>query len=377
MKKLWNGALVALLAAVLLTGCGDKAEDSKQNGDSNQIAEEQIKAEALDIVLNNTDLNQYLKLVDYKNMNVTVSKPTVDEAQLEQLMCEVYLSSVDKEHGGITDRAVAVGDTVIIDYEGKKDGVAFAGGTAEGANLTIGSGQFIDGFEDGLIGVMPGETVDLDLTFPEAYHSEELAGQAVVFTVTVHYIIPASITIEEMDEEVIKLIDISGVTTVDEYRQFVHDYLLSAAESNYEMDLQEAILGALVDGTDFYNVPEGLLVNYEQKILNSLNQAGATNGVDADTYAAYVYGMNSQQVVDAYAEGSMKQELVLQAVANAEGLKVSDEELDQELNDYAASAGYASVEDLLGGISKEEYRNYFMTEKVMEFLKENVTITEN
>jgi len=113
-------------------------------------------------------------------MTVTVYKPEAEDEDIEQYINDALLK------GYITDRAVENGDVVNLDYEGKKDGVAFEGGTAKGYDLEIGSGLFIPGFEEKLVGVMPGETVDLDLTFPEGYDEPSLAGQPVVFTVTVN-----------------------------------------------------------------------------------------------------------------------------------------------------------------------------------------------
>ena len=153
MKKKIAGALTALAMAVLLAGCGSQ----------------------VNVPLNQMKVEKYVTLGDYANLQVKADAASVDPEELESLLNDVYLSGVTAETGGITDRAVAVGDIVVMDYEGKKDGVAFSGGTAQGARLTIGSGQFIDGFEDGLVGVMPGETVDLDLRFPEGYKNADLA----------------------------------------------------------------------------------------------------------------------------------------------------------------------------------------------------------
>ena len=130
--------------------------------------------------LEDLDIDAYVTLNDYKNMKVSVYKPEPTDEDIEQYINSQLLN------GYITDRAVQNGDVANIDYEGKKDGVAFAGGTDKGYDLAIGSGSFIPGFEEQLVGVMPGETVDLDLTFPENYPEPTLAGQPVVFTVTVN-----------------------------------------------------------------------------------------------------------------------------------------------------------------------------------------------
>lgn len=355
MKRKIAGWMAALAAAILLTGCNSDA----------------------DMPLNRMKVEKYVTLGDYNNISVTVDAIKVDEAELNMLLNNVYLGSVDAEHGGIVDRAVAVGDTVIIDYEGKKDDVAFQGGTAQGAALTIGSGQFIDGFEDGLVGVMPGETVDLNLCFPENYENTDLAGQEVVFTVTVHYIMPTEIAQEDMEDAVVAAMGIENVNTVEELKKYTYDYLYSNAEINYTYSVQNGIMDALMTQCVFQKLPEKLVDTYREMISESIQSNAVAYGMDTESYANYFFGMSSVEIVETYAEETLKQDLALQAIANTEGLKISDEELQEKLLEYAQSAGYETVEEYVDGNSLEDYRNYFMNEKVMEYLKEKVTITEN
>lgn len=355
MKRRFMGVTAVLAAVALLTGCGSD----------------------LDVPLNQMKVEKYVTLGDYSGLSVNVDAVAVDETELNTLLNSVYLGSVTEEYGGIVDRSVEIGDTVIIDYEGKKDDVAFDGGTAQGASLTIGSGVFIDGFEDGLVGVMPGETVDLNLTFPESYGNTELAGQAVVFTVTVHYIIPAEVAVEDMEDEVVVSMGIEDVNTVEELQQYVYDYLYSNAELNYTYSLQNGIMDALMAQCIFKELPEKLVEDYRVMIMESIENNAAVYGVTADVYANYFYGMSSEELVQTYAEETLRQDLAMQAIANAEGLSVSDEELQEMLQEYAEEAGYATVEEYVGDGSLEDYRNYFMNEKVMEYLIDKASITEN
>lgn len=345
----------ALGLAALLTGCGSDG----------------------DVPLNQMKVEKYVTLGDYQNLSVTVDAAAVDDTELAALVNSVYVDNVTAENGGIVDRAVETGDTVIIDYEGKKDGVAFEGGTAQGASLTIGSGRFIDGFEDGLIGVKPGETVDLNLTFPESYGNAELAGQPVVFTVTVHFIRPAEVAPEDMEDAVVASMGIPDVNTVEELQQYAYDYLYSNAETNYSYSLRNGIMDALMAQCVFSELPEELVENYRVMIQESIESNAAAYGVTADVYAGYFYGMTSAQLVEVYAEETLKQDLAMQAIANTEGLGVSDEELQEMLLEYAQEAGYSTVEEYLGGNSQEEFRNYFMNERVMEYLIDKASVTEN
>lgn len=357
MKKGVAGAVAAFLAAALLSGCGSEAaEPITVDETANETADE---AE----VLNEMDVDQYVTLGDYKNLGVTMEPITVDETEVEQWMLQLYHSAMTASDG-ITDRAVETGDPVDIDYQGIDDGVAFAGGTAQGALLTIGSHRFIDGFEDGLIGVMPGETVELNLAFPENYGNAELAGHEVVFVVTVNYIVPQ---VKDMEDSVVAALGDDSIASVADLRQYVYDYLYDSMESEYYSEMESQILYALVAKCTYEELPEGLVEEYRGVFTGNLENQAAAWGMTAESLAN-VYGMTAEEFVDFYASESARQSLALQAIANRENLKVSDEELKELLEMYAANAGYSTVEEYLGETPKEQYRNYFMTQKVVEFL---------
>lgn len=352
MKKIVYSAMAVLLAAGLLTGCGEE------------------KGQEQELPLSQLDVDKYVTLGDYNNLSVSVAPAEVDQAQLEQLMMDVY-SAYLTEDDEIKDRTVEVGDTVNIDYVGKLNGVAFAGGTDSGALLTIGGGRFIGGFEDGLIGVMPGETVDLELSFPDPYlNNPSLSGQPVVFTVTVNYIV-------NMRDEVIPRMEIEGVATVEEFRQFAYDYLYEIAQEDYMADLQSAIIEALVAQCKFEQLPEYMLKESRETLRINLQSAAADIGVTSEMLVSSFYnGMSIEDFLETYAAEGVKQNLAFQAVANKEGLNVDDDELQSLLEVYASSGGYLSVEAFLEDIPREDFRNYFMSENVIEFLMEKVQITE-
>lgn len=343
--------MAAFLAVCLLAGCGQEPAVTNSN-------------------LNEMKVDKYVTLGDYSNISISVAPVEVEQSQWDELTLAVYQSYVTEDNGGVTNRAVKEGDIVIIDYVGKKDGVAFEGGTASNADLTIGSGQFIDGFEEGLIGVMPGETVDLDLMFPESFRNEELAGQAVVFTVTVHFILP---TAEEMVDSVVAALGVPDVSTVEELRQYVYDYLQESADANYRYNVQNAIMEELLSQSVVDELPESFVDSYHDGIYNSLTNVAYNYGVDAETYANAM-GMTSEDYVSHYSLLQARQDVLLQAIANKEQLQVSDEELQAKLEEEAAAVG-TTIEELLGSYDREEYRNYVMSEKVMDFLIENADIT--
>ena len=348
MKKKKISILAAALTTVMLTGCGNLSAQP----------------------LRDMAVEKYVTLGNYKELQVTVDPISVDDSEVEMLANNAYYSYVTVETGGITDRAVEVGDTVNIDYVGKKDGVAFDGGTAQGYNLTIGSGQFIDGFEDGLIGVMPGETVDLDLSFPENYGSADLAGQAVVFTVTANFIVPDSME----NDTVVETMGIDGVNTVEELRQYAYDYLYSNAEYTYNVSLENAVLNEFMNSCIFKELPKAIIDKYQEMAREGITQQAASYGMDADTFAQMANGTDLDTFVSEYSVEAAKQDFALQAVANLENLNMDDEELNATLLEYANNAGFDTIEEFIGEDSIEDYRDYLVCEKALAFLVENAVV---
>lgn len=345
--------LAVVLAVCALAGCGGNDAD---------------------VPLKDMDVDKYVTLGEYRGIEVSVAPITVDEAEWEEVTNEAYYSAAAASReeivNGIMDREVEVGDIVNIDYEGKLDGVAFEGGTGEGFNLAIGGGQFIEGFEDGLVGTMPGDTVDIPLTFPEGYRNPEMAGQAVVFTVTVNCIVP-----EEMSEVFVPLLEIEGVNNLEELRQYVYDYLYSYDEPFYNSEVQSAVLNAFMSSCTFVEeLPDTMLSRYETVIRANVEQEAGYYGMDADSYISAVYGGTLEDFLADYVPEALRRDLAFQAVANRENLNVSDEELNELLLEYATSAGYTSVEEFIGETSLEDYREYFMYDNVLNFLVENAKV---
>ena len=343
MKKLGLVFIIVLACAICLCGC---SKDEKPY---------------------DYDLKEYITLGSYPNVEVDIEE--INDAvndEIEKITSQ-YKETKDTDRTEVKDS-----DTVNIDYEGKRDGVAFDGGTAQGSLLTIGSGRFIDGFEEGLIGVTPGETVDLNLTFPENYSSADLAGQDVVFTVTVNFILP-----QEMEDAVAASVGIEGVGTVEELRQYAYDYLYANAENSYNTELQNAVLDAFMQNCVFEEVPQYMVEEYETVTRESLETQAESYGMDADTMTSYFYGMDVDTFMSTYSEEAVRQDIAMQAVANREGLNIDDEELNTTLLEYANNAGYDTVEEYVGDTSLEDYRDYLMYEKVLAFLTENAVVNQS
>ena len=341
MKKKVALVLAAFMVTGLLAGCGKNTAGGR-------------------------DVSEYVTVGNYKGVEVTVAPIVPEAAEVEAYALNLYQSSVTAENGGVMDRAVALGDTANIDYVGKKDGVAFDGGTDSGYNLGIGSGSFIEGFEEGLVGVKPGETVDLNLTFPENYGSADLAGQKVVFTVTVNYIIPGA---ADMKDEVVAGFQNEEYSNLAELNQYANDVVVEYYDDQYQANVEGTLMMEVMNQSVFNEVPEEDVEKYREIISAELLLYAQYYQIDIDTLAMYMYGADIATISQEYA----KQALVIQAIANAESLNVSDKELKDRLKADAEAVGY-TVEEYLAGATEEDYREALMTEKVVNFIVDNAVV---
>lgn len=349
MKKRMVAIMMAALMAGTMAGCGNKENN--------------------ELLLKNLDVDAYVTLGEYKGLAVTEDGTPVSDAEVEASVRDAFNRNVTAENGGITDRAVENGDNVNIDYEGKENGVAFAGGTASSQLLLIGSGQFIPGFEEGLVGVMPGETVDLNLTFPEDYNPE-MAGKSVVFTVTVNHIVP-----EEMTDEIVANFGLEGVTNLDEFREAARVEVEYQRQEYQKQEMASQVLNAFMDTCEFTDVPQEMADRYAEIVRTQVEQTAAQYSMTSEDFAKAAYNMDFESLVKEYSMAGVKQDIAMQAVANKENLNITDEELDTFLQEAATQGGFNTVEDFLAENTKEDYRDYLMVQKVMQFLVSNAEVT--
>lgn len=383
MKKKLAVMLTMALAVSMLGGCGKEGKDNTTTESSTTESSVAGSTEGSTVAdadvkpLKDWNMQEYVTLGEYKGLAVTISpKEEVTEETINSLALSVYNGAMPADAEGIKDRKVALGDTVNIDYEGKKDGVAFEGGTAQGQQLGIGSGSFIEGFEEGLVDVMPGETVDLNLSFPEEYkNNPDLAGKAVVFTVTVNYIYPSDAS--EMKDETVAAMGLEEYKNVQELKEYCKEYLEYMAETNYSAMRDNVIVEQLMKVATFGEIPAELVTKYETSIMQTLEVRAMQAGATADDYANYYYGSDAKTYAATYATESAKQSIAFFAIAELEKLQISDEELETSLADYAEEVGAPSVEEMMGSLDKEEFREFFTFEKVADFLFENAVVTES
>ncbi len=351
MKRLAAIMVTVSMMAATLVGCG-ATEDN----------------------LGSVNLEKYVtSLGEYKGLELSAAKTEVTDEYIESYID--YMLMNYPELVEITDRAVENGDVVNIDYVGKKDGVAFDGGTAQGYELAIGSGTFIPGFEEGLIGTNKGDVVDLNLTFPEEYHSEELAGADVVFTVTVNSINEQ--VIPELTDEFVKQFECE---TVDEFRESVKISLEDSANATYMNELQMQVVDVLTANCQFSDeLPEEMYNYYRGQITKNFENYASQYGVDMETFVTTYYGTTMDEFnaqIDEGAATSTRQAMACALIAKKEGIEVTDEELNAEIEKNYANFGYDSVEAYKEAENIEDYRDYLLTDKVLNFLVDNAVITE-
>lgn len=326
MKKGLRVMAAGLCAVLVLAACGSKAEGG---------------------------YNKYVTLGQYKGVEIT-KVPDVTEEELETEMASRFRDTV------------ADGDTVNIDYVGTKDGIAFDGGTAQGQSLTIGSNTYIDGFEEGLVGVKVGDTVDLNLTFPDPYkNNPALAGKPVVFTVTVNSI--NGVVGAELTEEVIAANTMYD--SVDAYRESVREEL-QLVKDNEKLTQIWAIVQ---ETTTISGYPEEEVEEYANDMKSYYERMAAMYGTDLATLLS-ASGMTEEtfnQQCREYGQEECAKYMILEMIADAENITVSEEEFNEEIDKAVEESGMEK-EALLEYYGGEELvRENLLYNKVLEFLLEN------
>ncbi|HHP9928497.1 TPA: trigger factor [Listeria monocytogenes] len=291
-----------------------------------------------------------VKLGDYKGLEVEKRETELTteelEAELKQLQ-ERRAELVVKE-----DAPAENGDTVILDFEGFKDGVAFEGGQAENHSLELGSGQFIPGFEEKLVGLKAGDEADIELTFPEEYHAEDLAGQPVVFKVKLHEI--KTKEVPALDDELAKDID-EEVETLDELKEKISKRLQEAKEESVAQAKQEEVIAKAVENAEV-DIPHAMVHHEADHLMNHFAQDLQAQGLTPELYYQFTgqteEAMHAQMEKDA--EKRVKMNLVLEAIAEAENIEPTEEAIDEEISTLAEKYGMEkdAVRAALGDMSE-------------------------
>lgn len=361
-KKIWM--IFAIVMTLLLAGCGKKDEES--SGD--------------------VDPDDYVKLGNLEELEVTVEMAgAITDAQIEQQISNELNYYVEManlyEYEEIPDKTVVEdGDMVNIDYEGKEGDTAFEGGTAEGAYLAIGSGSFIEGFEAGLVGHSVGEEVDLNLTFPENYRSETMAGKAVVFHVKINSIHDAEKKfVPEFNDEFIQKLNF-GFSTMEEYKDDVRAYIEQENASQKATDISDAIWEAVYGACEVSEPPKGMVDEIRERIYKNAEDYAAQAGVEFAEFVQTNMNMTEEEFeaeAENIASQSAKERLIMKAIAKQQNMEISKKQITESAEADYAQYGYESAEAYLEAIGGENiYKDYLLSQKVDEYLKTIVTVHE-
>ena len=272
-----------------------------------------------------------VELGEYKGVEIEKVSAEVTEEDIE---AEIKKVQEQNAREVTVDRPAENGDTVMIDYEGSVDGELFEGGSAEGYGLVLGSGSFIPGFEDQLVSASAGADVDVHVTFPEAYHAEDLAGKEALFKVKVHEVKAKDYPI--VDDEFAQ--DVSDFDTLEEYKEDLKKNLAEKKVQEAKAEKQQKVMDVVVANAKM-DIPEAMVRKSTDDMMNQYAQELGAQGLSMDVYFKYT-GMTPQQLAEQLkpqALANIKNRLVLDAIVAAENIEITDEEIEAEIQRLAES----------------------------------------
>ena len=309
-----------------------------------------------------------VELGKYKGIKVEPVDVTVPDDEVE--------AEINKEleknarHVDITDRAAKMSDTVLIDYSGSVDGVKFEGGTAEDHKLELGSHSFIDTFEDQIVGHNIGDEFDVNVTFPKEYHAENLAGKAAVFAVKLKGITEKQIP--ELDDDFVS--DVSEFDSVDEYRKDIRQTLEDRKKAAARTRKEDEAIKALVEDSRI-EIPQPMIDTEADELIKNYDSRMRAQGLGLQQYLQYT-GMTIDKLredMKEQAKLNIESRLVLEAVADAENISVSDEEIEKEIQEMADNYGMPldSMKSLITDNEKKSISTDLKVKKAMDVIIEN------
>ncbi len=376
MKKKATGLLLLALTLAFSAGCANNATGNGTNA-TESVASTEQEAETENPYKDEIRYNasDYVTLGDYMGMEVTVegNYDVTDDDIKEEV--EMELSMMGPDYQVPNREIVKDGDQVNVDYVGKIDGETFDGGTAEDRDIVIGSGSLIDGFEDGLIGKKVGDVVDLNLKFPEDYAKTELAGKDVVFTVTINSLKePVELTYDTLTDDYIKTK--TGLSSVDDYLKEVRAAMEEEAQSAKEDNATYAVLDKLREVCKVNSHPEGLDEERMEQNMQYYRDMASAQGADLETMLSY-YGMTEDDLRKEIEESTPKSvdvELILQAIADKEGISKDEKAYQAYIDDVLAQGVYENEEQLYSDFSKEYVHRQFCQDKARELVENSAVL---
>ncbi len=303
-----------------------------------------------------------------------------DGIEVEKLSTEVTDEMIDEEIDRVRernsrmitveDRAAENGDTVVIDFEGFCDGEAFEGGKAEEYNLELGSGNFIPGFEEQIVGHNTGDEFDIDVKFPEEYQAENLKGKDAVFKIKLHEI--KTKELPEVDDDFVK--DVSEKDTVAEYRDELKEQIAKRLESESERDLDDKLTNAIIEKVEG-EIPEQMYDREAQNMVREMDMRLRQQGMDFDTYMKYT-GMDANAVLEMYkpeAQRRVKMRLALEKIAELEKIEPTEDQINEEY-DKMAEAYNMEADKVKEIIPVDSIKEDLGVQLAMKHIKDNAVI---
>lgn len=371
-KRQWLLTWMLVLALGLaLAGCGKKEEtpgkeeqETENAGGGTEAGEEETEA-------SEPQKTRLIKLGEYKGVQVPAMDTEPSEKEIEreiQAVLEGYGQLAEVEGRNVVEE----GDVVNIDYRGLLDGEAFAGGTSGegGYDLTIGSGTFIPGFEDQLIGKELGGSYDLNLTFPEDYkNNRELAGKDVIFEVKVNKI--QELIVPELTDEFVK--ENLEYDTVEAYRESVAEAIRASKQEEALAQKDYDVLTAIIENCEF-QVSQAEIQAEKEEMIAANESAAASYGIDMETYLSFFLGGMSQEEFEQQCEETselrIKSALIVEAVTKEEGISVTEEEYAREAQALMGDYGFTDLTEFENTYTREAIEENIVYNKTVDFLVE-------
>ncbi len=352
-----SAVLVGAMILSALAGCGKKSNDS--------IEDMQSRYE------------KYVTLGEYKGVEYAPSHTEVTDEDIQSKIDSLVSDNTieNKEY----NKAATMGDAVNIDYVGSIDGVEFEGGNTNGAGteITLGSSGYIDNFDEQIVGHTPGDSFDVNVTFPEDYGKEELNGKAAVFATTLNYIV-ATPTVPEYDDVLVA--SATDYQTTEEFESATREDL---EKQNKESDLETdkaTLIKKVLDSSSISEYPEQEVSNRVNSMIENVTSSAESNGIDLATYLSY-YGFDEETFknqVKTSVEEYIREKMIVVTIADKEGIVASEEEIEAKKQELLDQTGLTDIETLKStyGYSDEDFSYEIIYKKVVEFIYNNAVQVE-
>ena len=389
MKKRILALLLCASTVISITGCGSKGESAEAT-EAVENTESTEEAPAVPLAKYDLKGSDYVTLCDYSAIEVTISGDyEVTDQDVLDYVEKIFTQGGPFYTADPDKTTVEEGDIVNVDYVGKLDGEAFQGGTAENQNIDVSNNSsasgtsYIDGFTDGLLGASVGDVIDSNVTFPEDYNNEDLAGKEVVFTFTVNSI-QKEVTVDTMDDEFAS--EQFHVDSVDAVYEQVRQYLESSAESTHKNDIYSAIEDYLLE-----NCTVDMPADYRSDVIEAIRQNFISRYCDGDESqmesVLTSYGYTEESIEQEWSdsvESSIKLELIVKAIAEKEDIQIDDTEFENYVNNIVSNGGYGDADTLYSNYGygdavygENQIRVIYLAGLVLDKLSETAVVTEN